>query len=817
MEQSDLDLLQTASPPHLQTLAKLRHLASFPKMQNAGLIGTLGTSPPLILSAEAISELAEELFNPPALAEAIQSLSELDRLILQELVACGGRANSRDLALYLTSSGLLNKEKGQEHPIVPASPSYAQGTSSLYPTPHPHGIFELALRRLLLLGLLFWGKQTSFSGRDYSNGIHDGVLIVPHAVIEIVQQLASSDTDWQPHKAQDGQDGHQREIAAQPVVPITLEIAEGIRTFQRSLYLYWSLVASLREGLPLVNSGLLSRAALRQVLEAFHLKQHTEQIRAENEIPRLLFLRLLLTKLELLQVRQGVLYAQSAPATAFFNTPLLDRAWHCCRTWLETNLWNEILYLPEVLVRPGSAPLDPAHEEVVKARQTVVARVLAEPIDVWHECSTFIARTKLYAPYLLFPRRFGPRAERYMASGNPYGWDFRLRRGWLTHREGWHLVEGGFIRAVLAGPLSWLGLVELNTEENPSSFRLSSSTTLLSSDSENMPSIEESPTGRLIIQPNFELIVLAPVSEALLINLDRFAERVSLEHIAQYRLTKASITRAIQTGLHTDTIQQILEHASGGDIPQNVQYSLGEWERQVRRIELWRGITLLEMNETTLLDTLFADEETRPLFGRRLSPSLAEVAPQQLPKLQEILWQRGHLPALTPAPTQDTFLTNAPLAREPQWRLHDDGLLQPFYAVVDLYLAAEVARISEHDEQTGWRRITAASIQHALSEGIVLEHIVRFLRQYCEDGIPASFLIRLKLWGGGYGEHPTIQIEHAPLLALPESILRDLQADEELKHLLGTEVVEASRLVRVPPNNLERVVELLQERGFRVN
>lgn len=817
MEQSDLDLLQTASPPHLQTLAKLRHLASFPKVQNAGLIGTLGTSPPLILSAEAISELAEELFNPPALAEAIQSLSELDRLILQELVACGGRANSRDLALYLTSSGLLNKEKGQEHPIVPASPSYAQGTSSLYPTPHPHGIFELALRRLLLLGLLFWGKQTSFSGRDYSNGIHDGVLIVPHAVIEIVQQLASSDTDWQPHKAQDGQDGHQREIAAQPVVPITLEIAEGIRTFQRSLYLYWSLVASLREGLPLVNSGLLSRAALRQVLEAFHLKQHTEQIRAENEIPRLLFLRLLLTKLELLQVRQGVLYAQSAPATAFFNTPLLDRARHCCRTWLETNLWNEILYLPEVLVRPGSAPLDPAHEEVVKARQTVVARVLAEPIDVWHECSTFIARTKLYAPYLLFPRRFGPRAERYMASGNPYGWDFRLRRGWLTHREGWHLVEGGFIRAVLAGPLSWLGLVELNAEENPSSFRLSSSTTLLSSDSENMPSIEESPTGRLIIQPNFELIVLAPVSEALLINLDRFAERVSLEHIAQYRLTKASITRAIQTGLHTDTIQQILEHASGGDIPQNVQYSLGEWERQVRRIELWRGITLLEMNETTLLDTLFADEETRPLFGRRLSPSLAEVAPQQLPKLQEILWQRGHLPALTPAPTQDTFLTNAPLAREPQWRLHDDGLLQPFYAVVDLYLAAEVARISEHDEQTGWRRITAASIQHALSEGIVLEHIVRFLRQYCEDGIPASFLIRLKLWGGGYGEHPTIQIEHAPLLALPESILRDLQADEELKHLLGTEVVEASRLVRVPPNNLERVVELLQERGFRVN
>ena len=97
-----------------------------------------------------------------------------------------------------------------------------------------------------------------------------------------------------------------------------------------------------------------------------------------------------------------------------------------------------------------------------------------------------------------------------------------------------------------------------------------------------------------------------------------------------------------------------------------------------------------------------------------------------------------------------------------------------------------------------------------------MEVLIRFLQQYCEGGVPGSFLIRLKLWGGGYGEHPGIQVERAPLLYLPAEVLPDLLADEELQHLLGSEVAQQGRLVRVPPGNLEHVVELLKDRGFVV-
>jgi hypothetical protein len=393
--------------------------------------------------------------------------------------------------------------------------------------------------------------------------------------------------------------------------------------------------------------------------------------------------------------------------------------------------------------------------------------------------------------------------------------DRRLRRGWLTHREGWHMVEGSFARSVISGPLYWLGVVELDNQEKPGAFRLDKGVVLII-DATPISSPREEVWGRLIVQPNFELIALAPVSELLLATLDRFAERVNLEHIAQYRLTKASVTRAIQKGLHADTIQESLRQAAGGEIPQNVYYSLSEWERQARRVEIWQEMTLLEVDDATLLDSLFAGEETRALFGRRLSPVLAEVAYHQLSAVQALLWQRDYLPALSVATGDETNVHNHTEISEPQWLLHDDGLLEPRYRVVDLYLASEVELFCNIDEDSGWQCITPASVQRALRHGMTLEQIIVFLQQYCNDGVPGALLIRLKLWGGGYQHGQTITVEHAPLLRLNAQVLQDLKQDRDVEPLLGDEVEQESRLVRVHEADLQRILALLQERGFTI-
>jgi len=812
MDQSDLLLLQTVPPYHLQAIVKARRLPVSLKGQNI--------NQPPDPSSMTIAEIAQYLFDPTSCIHTLSGLTEMEKSILRELITCGRRANSRDLALYfscLQGPPADTSELDRKSPPVAHSEEGVSRTQAhhrvvtlQYPTPHPHGIFEQAIHRLLLLGLLFWGKQTNFVGRDYASGVYDGMLIVPRTVLELANELWNT-VERSPSQVQTSD----RDTNIKEPKHIGEGVSEGVSALQRSLYRYWSLAATMHEGMPLVNSRLLSRSALRQVVDQLSPQGTSvmEQIRTESDVPHLLFIRLLLMKLGLLSERRGALFAM--PADMFFSLPILERARRCYHAWLDTAFWNELAYIANVIARPGPVPLDPAHEEVVRSRKQVMERLLAEKVGEWHEFSTFIARTRLYTPYLLFPRQDGTRTERYSVSNNPYSWDFRLRRGWLTPREGWYLVEGGFIRTIVSGPLHWLGLVSVDSQDNPDAFRLVPDIALITS--ETLLDIQEPSWGRLVVQPNFEVIALAPVPEALLLNLDRFAERIRLEHIAQYRLTKASVTRAIQAGLQSETIQQILEQATEGSIPQNVQYSLIEWERQARRIELWRGVTLLEVDDAALLDQLFANAETRPLFGRRLAPLLAEVLIDQLSTVQEILWQQDYLPALVSASLYDSLLESGRLpTREPQWRLQQNGYLQPCHAVLDLYLVSEVERITVLDEATGWRKITPEAIQQACNSGLSLDHIVRFLQHYCEGGIPASFLIRLKLWGDGYEQQDTIGVEHAPLLRLSNQVLQDIQADEEIGPLIGEEVPPDSRLVRVPPEALDRVIGLLKERGFSV-
>ena len=249
MEQSDVELLQTAPEYHLQTVLRGR----LTRDQQSPATTTLPTEP---------LEVAQYLLNRPDLVRIIRALNPSESYVLRELVACGGRANSRDLALYLSSGDVLAPLK-QEVPSVvsehvqeqPPRSTISLGTPPQYPVAHPHGVFEQAIRHLLLQGLLYWGRQTNFVGRDYASGIHDGVLIVPEAVKTIVCELQGTGEPFSTIFIQHGANAEHEDVG------------EGVRNLQRSLYLYWSLVASLREGLSLVNNGLLSRPALRQVME----------------------------------------------------------------------------------------------------------------------------------------------------------------------------------------------------------------------------------------------------------------------------------------------------------------------------------------------------------------------------------------------------------------------------------------------------------------------------------------------------------------------------------------------------------------------
>src|SRR6266487_659574 len=311
MNQNDLLLLQTAPPYHLQAIVKARRLPISVNGQNV--------NKPNDPSSMTITEIAQYLFDPTSCIDTLSVLAEREKSILGELIACGGRANSRDLALYFSclqvplddasepdrkSSSLVDSSKGS----TKSQPHHRLVTLQ-YPTPHPHGIFEQAVHRLLLSGLLFWGKQTNFVGRDYASGVYDGMLIVPRTVLEIANELWNT-VEQSPSQVQTSE----QDAASKGLKNIGEGVSEGITALQRYLYRYWSLVATMRDGLPLVNSRLLSRPSLRLVVDQLNPQGASamEQIRTESDVPHLLFIRLLLMKLGLLSERRGALFATSA-------------------------------------------------------------------------------------------------------------------------------------------------------------------------------------------------------------------------------------------------------------------------------------------------------------------------------------------------------------------------------------------------------------------------------------------------------------------------------------------------------------------------
>jgi hypothetical protein len=345
-------------------------------------------------------------------------------------------------------------------------------------------------------------------------------------------------------------------------------------------------------------------------------------------------------------VRDAALHAENA--RAYFALPLVQRAERCFACWLEGKFWNELLWLSGIAVRPTPSPLEYARPEVLRARQGVLELARSQTVGTWVSRVAFLALARLrQGPHRVFALRAGSGNEP-APNEKLFGWEFRVRGVWLSPREERAQVEAGFVAAVMEGPLHWLGLVDLDapTGQPALAYRLTPVGQALLGQGAWPPELQEQQAGRVIVQPNFELVALAPVQEATLLFLDEVAERLSLEQVAQYRLARERWLHALQQGVSAATLIERLETLAQTPLPQNLRYSLLEWERQAQRVRLTRLVALLEVQEAALLDDFLADPALAAWIVRRLTPTAALVDRRRLPDVYAALLARGELPKL---------------------------------------------------------------------------------------------------------------------------------------------------------------------------
>jgi hypothetical protein len=96
---------------------------------------------------------------------------------------------------------------------------------------------------------------------------------------------------------------------------------------------------------------------------------------------------------------------------------------------------------------------------------------------------------------------------------------------------------------------------------------------------------------RIVVQPNFEIVFLAP-SSAAEAAIGRFAERVGRDVGTLFRITKKSAIRAAASGLTVPGVLASLRDLASGDLPRNVVAELEGWFGQCRTVRMESALVL---------------------------------------------------------------------------------------------------------------------------------------------------------------------------------------------------------------------------------
>jgi hypothetical protein len=336
------------------------------------------------------------------------------------------------------------------------------------------------------------------------------------------------------------------------------------------------------------------------------------------------------------------------------------------------------------------------------------------------------------------------------------------RQSLLVREADWDAVEGAYIRQVIAEPLRWLGLVDagLDAAGQVAAVRVTplGRSVLTGAPGAVTPAPAAGP--RLVVQPNFEVIVLdASASLDLMARLDRFATARSVDRAAIYHLSREGLVTALQAGQTLAEIERLLEEESGGALPQNVAYSLAEWARQFERVTVRPGATLLEADEAAQLDRWLSDPALARLLGPRLSATVVLVPAQHVAAVEAKLGGR-------PGWRSESALAAPAGALRP----HDDGLLLRAGDAgrFETHRLAGFAELVRTERAGQLYRLTPASVERARAAGWTADKLLALLRSRLGAEPPADMALKVRGW---LGEFAPAQQATVRLLRLPDPAL----------------------------------------------
>lgn len=490
----------------------------------------------------------------------------------------------------------------------------------------------------------------------------------------------------------------------------------------------------------LTRAGRPHRADLRQLARELH--PETNHDRWEEHTPAVTFALALVEGAGLVARRDDGIELAAA-AEEFIGAPFTIQGARLFAGWLRSD-WNELAQVPSLAfdMPPGRLSDVPDSEHRRAARHLVV-EVLTEIGDgQWRSSRDISEAIRRRDPEFITGAATSGATIRSAAAvevdesyrgirraGLPYPSNL------LSRRQHWDEVEGAYLREVLGGPLTRLGIVDTATgvDGTIASFRVAELGVAIIAGAARATDGAEAGR-RVVVQPNFELIVLDALHNLGLVRqIESFAVLRSIDRAAVLVLTPEALVAGLQSGLTLADVADLLETESGRPLPQNIRYSLEEWRRGSERVRLYRGATILEATDTASLDRWLSVIARGGGGARRLSATVLLLDAAAAAALRRLGVER-HGPMDRCGRAGGTALDLAPvlLGGQAPWR----DMATP---------AASRAGLAEESAGEAAGRVTppAAGIEPALRR---LRG--RALRMFLEHAIAARAGIVLFLRGG---------------------------------------------------------------------
>ena len=322
---------------------------------------------------------------------------------------------------------------------------------------------------------------------------------------------------------------------------------------------------------------------------------------------------------------QGALFEQWSRMSA------IDQTHDLLEYWLNSQHWPDIAGV-------NFDPSDSYYLDIGAGRKAVLSQLSKCTPGRWYTVASLLHTMKAQDPYVFRPRQAGMGLV-----------GFRSAKAMLAN---WYKCDGEIIIGMLSSTLHELGIVALGYQQpnlpeegkpiNPDVFMLTDlAAAVLPTKVEPSPAAGTSSDSRtLIVQPNFELLLLQPDLPTLY-SLLPFAQINQVGVVSRLTLTRNSLLRGLEAGRNIEQILNILEQRGQKEVPQNVAYTLRDWTRLYKEVNISQ-VLLLEVPSESLANEICASPKLKAFGLRRLAPCvIAASSDASLQELRRTLDKEG--------------------------------------------------------------------------------------------------------------------------------------------------------------------------------